>query len=187
MQLVFELPTHFRISLHGVLPFVALLRRVYRRGTQVSAVASFGGIFSPSIHYFHHSCYPQHWQNEFFDRTTLRSLGLVCHLGHNGDPCPIGPRPLNLTIIDVNGWHKVRVGFCGCDKSAPWRERYRQLLRMRWYPASFSRPRTAFSFDLLETYHKVALQGKLNLYDFYLTIMQKSDNQGRSKTIVSDQ
>ncbi|KAF9779310.1 hypothetical protein BJ322DRAFT_1113656 [Thelephora terrestris] len=32
-------------------------------------------------------------------------------------------------------------------------------------------------------YHKVTLQGKLNLYDFYLATMQKSDNQGRSKPV----
>jgi hypothetical protein len=56
---------------------------------------------------------------------------------------------------------------------------------MRWYPASFNRPRTVFTFDLLETYHKVTLQGKLNLYDFYHAIMHKSDNQGRSKPLVS--
>ena len=56
---------------------------------------------------------------------------------------------------------------------------------MRWYPASFNRPGTAFTFDLLETYHKVTLQGKLNLYDFYHAIMHKTDNQGRSKPIVS--
>jgi hypothetical protein len=86
----------------------------------------------------------------------------------------------------MNGWHKVRVVYCVCDMDVPWNERYRQLLRMHWYPASFSRPRTAFSFDLLETYHKLTIQGKLNLYDFYLSIMQKSDNQGRSKTLVSD-
>jgi len=55
---------------------------------------------------------------------------------------------------------------------------------MRWYPASFHRPKTAFTFDLLETYHKVTLQGKLNLYDFYHAIMQKSNNQGRSKPMV---
>lgn len=133
-----------------------------------------------------HSYCPQYWQNGFFDKTTLHSLGLVCYLGHGGDPCLIETPSRNLTIIDMNGWHKVRVGFCACDKTAPWHELYRQLIRMRWYPASFSRPRTAFSFDLLDTYHKITLQGKLNLYDFYLAIMQKSDNQGRSKTIVSD-
>ena len=65
------------------------------------------------------------------------------------------------------------------------REHYRQLLRMRWYPASFNRPKTAFTFDLLETYHKVTLQGKLNLYDFYHAIMHKTDNQGRLKPLVS--
>ena len=94
--------------------------------------------------------------------------------------------PHELLVIDVNGWHKLQVQFCTCGNSAPWHERYRQLLRMRWYPASFNRPRTAFTWDLLETYHKLTLQGKLNLYDFYFAIMQKSDNQGRSKPVVRD-
>ncbi|KAF9785371.1 hypothetical protein BJ322DRAFT_979430, partial [Thelephora terrestris] len=31
----------------------------------------------------------------------------------------------------------------------------------------------------------LTLQGKLNLYDFYLAIMQKTDNQGRLKTMIS--
>ena len=60
------------------------------------------------------------------------------------------------------------------------------MLRMRWYTASFDRPSTAFSFDLLDTYHKITLQGKLNLYDFYTSIMKKSDNCGRKKVIVSE-
>ena len=130
--------------------------------------------------------YAQHWQNGFFDRTSLHSLGLMCNLGHNGDPCPGGSSPNNLTIIDINGCHKVQVVFCTCDPGIPWNERYRQLLQMCWYPASFTRPGTAFSFDLLEMFHKLTLQGKLNLYDFYLAVMQKSDNQGRSKPIVSN-
>ena len=133
-----------------------------------------------------YSCCTQYWQNGFFNRTSLHSLGFVCHLGHHGNPCPIRSAPHNLTIININGWHKVRVAFCTCDATISWSDRYRQLLCMRWYPASFNRPRTAFSFDLLETYHKLTLQGKLNLYDFYLAIMQKSDNQGRLKTMVSN-
>jgi hypothetical protein len=36
----------------------------------------------------------------------------------------------------------------------------------------------------MDTYHKISLQGKLNLYDFYNAIMQKSDNYGGSKTKV---
>ena len=92
--------------------------------------------------------------------------------------------PHELLVIDINGWHKLRVQFCTCGKSTPWHERYHQLLQMRWYPASFNRPQTAFTWDLLETYHKLTLQGKLNLYDFYFAIMHKSDNQGRSKPVV---
>jgi CxC2 like cysteine cluster associated with KDZ transposases len=56
---------------------------------------------------------------------------------------------------------------------------------MKWYPASFDRPMTAFTFDLLDTYHKITLQGKHNLYDFYASIIQKSDNCGRKKVVVS--
>ena len=129
--------------------------------------------------------YAQCWKDGFFDRTSLHSLGHVCYLGHGGNACPVDSPRHQLTIIDINGWHKVQAGFCKCGTSNVPHEHYRQLLRMRWYPASFNRPKTAFTFDLLETYHKVTLQGKLNLYDFYHAIMHKSDNQGRSKPLVS--
>ena len=85
----------------------------------------------------------------------------------------------------MNGAHHLKVQFCACEEDPDWVENYRQLLRMDWYPASFDRLKTAFTFDLLDTYHKLTLQGKLNLYDFYLSIMQKTDNCGREKTIVS--
>ena len=136
----------------------------------------------------HSSCsrYLQCWKDGFFDRVALHTLGFVCHLGHGGITCPLDPPLHNILIIDTNGWHKLRVKFCGCGGAASSPEHYHQLLQMQWYPASFNCPRTAFSFDLLETYHKVTLQGKLNLYDFYLTIMHKSDNQERSKPMVRD-
>ena len=129
--------------------------------------------------------YVQCWKDTFFDRTSLYSLGHICYLGHDGNPCPASPPHHQLTIIDANGWHMVQVGFCKCGMSGIPYERYCQLLCMRWYPASFNRPKTAFTFDILETYHKVTLQGKLNLYDFYHAIMHKTDNQGRSKPLVS--
>ena len=88
-------------------------------------------------------------------------------------------------MIHDNGAHFVDVQFCECEGSTDWVENYRQLLRVAWYPASFDRPRTAFTFDVLDTYHKLTLQGKLNLYDFYLSTMQKTDNCGHNKTIVS--
>ena len=161
-----------------------LLQRVYPQVARHVATPSPGGTFifvtrNPNAHY------AQCWENGFFDRTSLHALGYICHLGHGGDACPAGSPHHQLTIIDINGWHKLKVGFCKCRASGVSYERYRQLLRMSWYPASFNRPKTAFTFDVLETYHKVTLQGKLNLYDFYHAIMHKSDNQGRSKPLVS--
>jgi len=127
------------------------------------------------------------WQHGFYQRTSLLELGLVFFIGHEHTPCP-STKPSHherILIFGLNGAHHVNVQFCECKKTPGWVERYRQLLRMRWFPASFDRPKTAFTFDVLDTYHKLSLQGKLNLYDFYLAIMQKTDNCGQKKPIVS--
>lgn len=86
--------------------------------------------------------------------------------------------------MDMNGYHLVNINWCGCDKTLR-HSHHLQLLRSKWYPATLDRPRTAFSFDILDTFHKLTLQGKFNLFDFYLGILQKTDNCGRMKKIVS--
>ena len=128
----------------------------------------------------------QVWNGGFFERTSLQDLDYCFYLGHQHTPCPSsGPRTQTILVIDVNGVHRLSVQFCMCTDDAQWVEKYRQLLRVGWYPASFKQPKTAFTFDVLDTYHKIALQGKLNLYDFYSSILQKTDNCGRKKTVVS--
>ncbi|GBE89394.1 hypothetical protein SCP_1600550 [Sparassis crispa] len=44
-------------------------------------------------------------------------------------------------------------------------------------------PRTAFTFDYLNTFHLLTLQGKLNLYDYYKAILRKMDNTGLEKQV----
>ena len=108
------------------------------------------------------------------------------YLGHQHTSCLLsGSATRTILVIDVNGVHHVNVQFCTCTEDIQWVESYRQLLRVGWYPASFRRPKTAFTFDILDTYHKIALQGKLNLYNFYLSIMQKTDNCGRKRVVMS--
>lgn len=124
------------------------------------------------------------WQDGFYQRTSLQELGFCFHLGHQYTPCPSGDPPKKILVIAHNGAHYINVQFCTCEDSPSWLEHYRQLLRNQWYPASYDRPQTAFTFDLLDSFHKLSLQGKLNLYDFYLSTMQKTDNCGRKKTIV---
>lgn len=127
----------------------------------------------------------QVWEKGYFKRTTLEKLGLVVNLGHSGGHCPSPAEPQRILVVDLSGHHTVRTCFCNCSQNGP-PENYQQLLRVGWYPASVLRPQTAFTFDLLDTHEKISLQGKLNLYDFYNAIMQKTDNHGGSKLKVSD-
>ncbi|TFY75163.1 hypothetical protein EWM64_g8848 [Hericium alpestre] len=39
----------------------------------------------------------------------------------------------------------------------------------------------AFTFDLLDMFHQLTLQGKINMYDFFLAIEHKTDNTGLFK------
>ena len=122
----------------------------------------------------------------FFEKTSLSDLGHCVYIGHHQTRCPSSNlKTQAILVIDINGVHHVNVQFCTCTEDTQWVEKYRQLLRIGWYPASFQRPKTAFTFNVLDTYHKLAIQGKLNLYDFYLFILQKTDNCGRTKAVVS--
>ena len=121
----------------------------------------------------------------FFKRVTLKSLGLIVNLGHSGDCCLSPAEPQLILVVDLSSHHTVCVRFCKCSKNG-FLNNFRQLLRFDWYPASYLRPKTVFTFDLLDIYHKISLQGKLNLYNFYKAIMQKTDNRGGSKPKVGD-
>ncbi|KAH7904648.1 hypothetical protein BJ138DRAFT_1018848, partial [Hygrophoropsis aurantiaca] len=56
--------------------------------------------------------------------------------------------------------------------------RYIQLLRVGWYPATTDRPQTVFTFDVLETFHDMTLQAKTPAFDFYTTMVHKTDGSG---------
>ena len=128
----------------------------------------------------------QVWSDGFYQRTTLLELGHSFYIGHHHTPCPSPDSSFRkIIVIDLSGAHRINVQFCACVRGPGCVEPYRQLLRMRWYPASLDRPRTAFTFDLLDAYHKITLQGKLNLYDFYTAVLQRSDNCGRKRLLVS--
>lgn len=127
----------------------------------------------------------QRWSEGYFQRCSLTELGMVIHMGHPHGPCP-APLPLNenFIVLAMNGIHELQLEYCGCSQGGHL-ERFQQLLREALFPASFDRPRTAFTFDVLDTYHKLTLQGKLNLFDFYFGILHKTDNCGRTKKTVS--
>lgn len=68
------------------------------------------------------------------------------------------------------------MSFCGCIGAE---SRDVQLLQARLFPASPERPATAFTFDLLDTCEELALQGKVNVYDIYNAIINKTGKDGK--------
>ena len=127
----------------------------------------------------------QKWNGSFFVKTTLQTLGLRYQLGHAGAPCPCPQAgPKKFVIFDISGPHHLTIDYCQCgdEPLTTWV----QLLRERWFPATLSCPQSAFSFDCLETFHELTLQGKTNLYDYYHTLLRLSDNANLSASIVSE-
>ncbi|THU85769.1 hypothetical protein K435DRAFT_822325 [Dendrothele bispora CBS 962.96] len=96
------------------------------------------------------------WNGSFFTTVTLKELGVVVQLGHpRGEQCP-HPHIIK-SFIAIH------------------------LLRRRWYPATHLDPHTCATFDLLNHFHIMTLQGKVNVYDYYNGLEKLRNNGGLHK------
>ncbi|KAH6903662.1 hypothetical protein BKA70DRAFT_1227593 [Coprinopsis sp. MPI-PUGE-AT-0042] len=113
------------------------------------------------------------WNGKFFEKASLSGLGLRVQLGHGGGECerPL-PGPSNFTVFHTTGVHKVNINYCDCRTV----DRVGQLLRARWFPATHDRTHTVFTFDAIDQFQELTLQGKTTLYDYYHTLLRLSDN-----------
>lgn len=128
----------------------------------------------------------KHWTGFFYEKTSLQSLGLVIQLGHDGPSCPSpGSVHKDFIVVDLSGIHTVNVQFCECHNAPEDHASYIQLLRFCYFPSTIAKPQSAFTFDLLNTFHLLTLQGKVSAYDLYCTLQKKTDNTGLSDTKVS--
>jgi CxC2 like cysteine cluster associated with KDZ transposases len=126
----------------------------------------------------------QQWTGSYYRPSTLKELGLIVQLGHHGGHCPFpGESRSDFTVVHTNGLHRVNVRFCGCSSSYGVSSRV-QLLRVSWFPSSLDLPRTAFTFDCLDTFHLLNLQSKISAYDYYLSVVHITDNVGASEQKV---
>jgi hypothetical protein len=103
----------------------------------------------------------------------------VIHLGHNGDHCPSAEDHLDLfdgdewedeidpdeapsssvprsqpttntmVIVDKSGVHRLMVTYCNCPDAEPLDI---QLFCAGLFPASFRKPKTAFTFSVLDDF-----------------------------------
>jgi len=126
---------------------------------------------------------PQKWNGRFFEDSTLTSAGLVIQLEHHvGNTCPNPSVPHDLMVFDLSGVHRLVVRYCGCNIHLP---KDIQLIRACWFPATIERPSTAFTFDLLDFFHKLQDHSKCNPYDFFNTIVRRTDAAALNPEIVS--
>ena len=85
----------------------------------------------------------------------------------------------------MTGVHTITITYCECDPHGSGVPPRVQLLRTRWFPATWKRPGTAFTFRLLDFLHKLHSNCKVNLYNFHTTIADVLDNAGLRKPLVS--
>ncbi|KAJ7578105.1 hypothetical protein C8J56DRAFT_797719 [Mycena floridula] len=137
-----------------------------------------------------HKEHPLHrvefWTDEgFFVKVPLRKLGLRLQLGHEDGLRCSAPTPSKgdlFTIIDVHAIHEVSLDFCGCGTGGRLAS---QLLRVRLYPATTRVPTIAATFAALDYFQILSFESKLNLHDYYGTILRQTDNMDLKATPVS--
>ncbi|KAF7357237.1 CxC2 domain-containing protein [Mycena sanguinolenta] len=121
----------------------------------------------------------EEWNGDFFQRRSLKDLGLVIQLGHPaGFSCP---NPLsghtNFVVIDVTGIHYIRVNFCQCDGRIEHRQ---QLMRVNWWPATVRDPRTCATFGVVRLFQIMNCLGKISAHDFLRSLELLTNNDGLS-------
>lgn len=130
-----------------------------------------------------HLCMPTHWaelwsqDRRFTTRCDISSLPSQPHiqLGHGGKPCPNSfPDGLRheFLIVDTNGVHSTRLRFCTCcgaDSAVA------QLMKAKLFPATFVKPKTAFTFAVLKQYHIHHLESAESAYSFVAALRRLTD------------
>lgn len=87
---------------------------------------------------------------------------------------PSESAPPHFNDIDVNGFHNVNIAFCGCSKllGTP---RWRQLMRIGWFPSTTSYPETCATFRALQQCQLLTLHSKLSHSQFYSALSRLTD------------
>ena len=120
----------------------------------------------------------KHWNGTFFEPMSLKALGLHVQLGHlPGQTCGNPRRAFNgdFTVMDTHGIHNVAVDYCDCENA---KSLVHQLLRVSWFPATTTHPRSATTFRLLREFQLLSFESKVSAYEFYQSLAHNSDNNG---------
>ncbi len=118
------------------------------------------------------------WNGNFFEEKGNIDLNLGVQLLHyDGSACINRVSHGTFTVVDLTGFHTINLESCGCTQ-APSLDI--QLLSIHIFPASVVAPKTGFTFQLLENFRYLHLEGKLsaNTYMNSLANLTAGDNLG---------
>ncbi|EKM53869.1 uncharacterized protein PHACADRAFT_29178 [Phanerochaete carnosa HHB-10118-sp] len=118
------------------------------------------------------------WNGQFFDKITLKDLGLVFQVGHPPGIACINLRlgPHDFVVVHTNGIHPISIRYCECNHLHEAGDTIQQLLHYELYPATLFDPTTCFIYRVLEHFSMLTLQGKITPYDYYLSLQYLTDN-----------
>ncbi|KAJ7846654.1 hypothetical protein B0H13DRAFT_2238871 [Mycena leptocephala] len=139
----------------------------------------------------HHRFSPLHllleWKLDHWENTTLRKLGLVFQVGHEGKPCPSPADAIRaMVVIDTTGIHEVNYQYCGCKRKAH-ANNLQQLLRTSWFPASVTNPATCATFRVLDFFRMMNVVGNVNAQDFVTSLERLTEGRvGSGMVPVAD-
>ena len=88
----------------------------------------------------------------------------------------------SLVLVDVSGVHQLIVSWCCCP-NAP--DKATQLFQHRLFPASTSKPSTAFTFGVLEYFHIDAVECKTSASNFFSKLRRLTDFSSPQSVPVS--
>jgi hypothetical protein len=127
-----------------------------------------------------HQQHPFHsievWRGAYYARTTLHEQGYMMDLRHSCDCCalqlpPTSGASVKMTIVASTGIHTLSVLPCACTNGTF----LEKLMDARLFPATFTRPQTAFTFELLDHYLVGYTTCKTTAYSFYEKLRRLSD------------
>ncbi|KAL0574969.1 hypothetical protein V5O48_006985 [Marasmius crinis-equi] len=120
------------------------------------------------------------WNGLFFEKKTLKAMGLVFQLAHPLQVSCGFPRRCRegFVVVDIDYIQEINIQFCLCQDRAKIGDYFQQLMRHSLFAATVKEPHTAFTFRFLEFFHTLTLTGKVSSYDFYNAIERRTDGAG---------
>jgi len=88
-----------------------------------------------------------------------------------------------LVFVDRNGVHEHNTRWCACRNSP---DEHIQLLQVGLYPASITKPRTAFTFQLLEYFHIDAMECRTAASNFFSKLRRLTNDTFPDNVQVSN-